>query len=106
MEVGEERMTLPSPPFPDFLFAVTLLGHLSLGSIIGLAHFSAVRRSAHALIEARGQLAVVLFAGRIVLTGGVLAMSSLEGAFPLLATAAGLALGRFAVIRAGTGARA
>ena len=89
---------------PDWLSAAVLLGHLPLGVALGIVHFSAVRRTAQALVEARGGEAVALVAGRIALTGGTLLLVGLEGALPLLATAAGLTIGRLAVIRAGEGA--
>lgn len=98
-------MTLPSPSLSDCLFAGTLLGYLLLGSVVGVLHFTSVRRTAEALVEARGKLAAMLFASRLALTGGTLALVSLEGALPLLTAVAGLTIGRFAVVRAGSGAR-
>jgi hypothetical protein len=42
---------------------------------------------------------IALIVGRFVLLGGGLALTSLEGALPLLLTALGVVLARFAIMR-------
>lgn len=99
LEMGEQRMTIGSVLLPAWLFAVIILGHLFLGAAIGTVHFSCIRRTAGAIADGHGRLAAMLIAGRLALTGGTLVLVSMEGATPLIATAAGVMAGRFVIMR-------
>ena len=54
-----------------------------------MAHFANLRRNTELIAAARAGAAILLMAGRLALTGGVLVATSLEGAMPLLATLGG-----------------
>jgi len=94
MEMDERRMTAPW----------TIGLHLAAGLGVGLWHFHtlwwSVRRLAQSIpaqgIPVRGALIAILARFAILLP--ILALTSLEGALPLLATAAGILAGRMLVL--------
>jgi len=84
----------------DLLVRVPLLVlHLAIGIGVGVLHFRAIRESARQLVEAGNVRRVAaLTVGRLAVTGAVLIIAALEGALPLVAAAAGLMIGRQAVL--------
>ncbi len=80
------------------LRALPLAGWLLLGTLVGVIHFSVLRRGTELMAQARGGLALLLLAARFALTGGVLAAAAVAGSAPLLATAVGLMFGRAVVL--------
>ena len=82
---------------------VTLLDlgvHLAAGIGLGGLYFGSLWWNAR-LFARGGRLSMTfaLMAGRFVLLGGALLLISLEGAGPLLVTALGILVARFAVMR-------
>jgi hypothetical protein len=75
--------------------AASLAAHLVAGLGLGFVYFNAVWRSARLYAEGgRPAAAIALAVGRFLVLGGLLALASLEGAWPLLAVAGGVLLGR------------
>lgn len=90
LEMGEERMST----------AVAAVPYLAVGILLGIVYFGAIRLSAR-LIAANGRVttALALTVGRFIVLGALLALASLQGTLPLLATALGIAVGRVLVMR-------
>ena len=79
---------------------VELAAHVAIGLAVGLLFFRALWWSAHRVIAGGGGIAVLLtMLARFALLGGPLFFASQEGAAPLLATAAGVFIGRALVMR-------
>lgn len=73
---------------------------LAAGTGAGLAHFRALRAGTRALVADRAPgRAAALTLARFTLSGAVLAGAALAGTLPLLAAAAGFALGRAVELR-------
>lgn len=83
------------------LRTASIAGHLLIGILVGITHFAALRRNAGLIAAGSAGKAILLMASRFALTGGVLLVTSIEGAIPLLVTSAGLMLGRAVVLRRG-----
>jgi hypothetical protein len=76
------------------------VSHLAAGTGFGLLYFHAMWRSVRFLAGGTAlKAAVIAMAARFAILSGVLVLTSLEGAVPLLATALGVMAGRFLVIR-------
>jgi F1F0 ATPase subunit 2 len=74
--------------------------HLAAGVGLGALYFGGLWWSARLFARAgRMRTTLALMAGRFALLGGVLVLISLEGALPLLMTAFGILVARFAVMR-------
>jgi hypothetical protein len=80
--------------------AIVTAGFLALGFAAGALHFALLRWNV-ALFAARGALgrALALAALRLGVTGAVLLLAVLQGAWPLLLVAAGMVLARPAMLR-------
>ena len=79
---------------------VVLAAWLAGGVALGICYFQALRWNA--ALFARGGRAITAIActlGRFAVLGAALALASLHGAAPLLASAVGVLLGRFLVMR-------
>lgn len=77
-----------------------LTAHLAGGLALGALYFRALWWNAQRFGGGSGMaLPIALTLGRFVLLATVLACVSLEGAMPLLATALGLFIARFFVVR-------
>lgn len=86
--------------WPAWAVIPGLAAHVALGAGLGILHFRGLWRSVRLLAGHRRAAALILgMAGRFALTGAVLALASLEGAWPLLATAVGLFAARAVVVR-------
>jgi len=74
--------------------------HLAVGAAIGCLYFGSLWWNSQ-MFEQTGRVRTLLagMAARFVLLGGVLTAASFEGAFPLLATAAGVLVARSVVLR-------
>jgi hypothetical protein len=93
---------LTDEPLP--VFAFRLLAHLGIGFVAGEIFFRLLRRQAQLLITGGPVLAGLgLLIVRIILLVAVLGLVSREGALPLIATAAGIMLGRIRVLRPAKG---
>ncbi len=80
---------------------LSLILHFALGGALGTLYFRAIWRSARLFSEdGRPAAAIGLLGGRILVMGGVLLLTSLEGAQPLLAAALGFLTARFVIVRA------
>ncbi len=74
--------------------------HLAAGIGLGVLYFGSLWWSARLFAHAgRLRTTFALMAARFALLGGALALVSLEGALPLLMTALGILVARFAVMR-------
>ncbi len=74
--------------------------HLAAGIGLGMLYFSSLWWSARLFARGGGlSMTFALMAGRFALLGGALMLVSLEGAGPLLMTALGIFVARFAVMR-------
>jgi hypothetical protein len=106
LEMDAKRMTLllfdglpiVSPP-------IVLAAHVAAGAGVGVLFFRALLWNARLIVGGgRVSTAVALTLGRFSLMGGLLTLSALEGAAPLLAAALGVFIGRFFILRSmGTG---
>ncbi len=77
-----------------------LAAHLAGGLALGALYFRALWWNAQRFGDGAGMaLPIALTVGRFVLLAAVLVGVSLEGAMPLLATALGLFIARFLVVR-------
>jgi F1F0 ATPase subunit 2 len=77
-----------------------LLLHVAAGIVVGTLYFASLWWNAGLFGQAgRVGLLIVVMAVRFLLLGGVLTAASLEGAMPLLATAAGVFIARAIVMR-------
>jgi F1F0 ATPase subunit 2 len=96
-----ERMSLWAfEDMPAWAMALSLAAHLAVGGALGIAYFNAVWWTARQLaLGGRATVTIVLTIGRFVLLGGALALTSLEGALPLLMAALGVLIARAAVVR-------
>lgn len=92
---------LPSV-LPELQLALALAAYFAGGLVVGWAYFASVRRSAEALVRSSSPLRVLLEAlWRFSLLGGVLLLVSWQGAWPLLAVAAGIVVMRQILLRGG-----
>ncbi len=84
----------------DQLTALTLALHLIGGTVIGGLYFGSLWWQAQRF-ERAGRLRTLLasIVLRFALLAGILTAASFEGALPLLATALGVLLARFAALR-------
>ena len=74
--------------------------HLPLGVALGILYFNSLWRSVGMMTSATTlKASFIAIALRFALLGAVLLPISLEGALPLLLTAAGVMAGRFLVMR-------
>lgn len=74
--------------------------HLAAGIGLGVLYFSSLWWNARLFARGGGlSMTFALMAGRFALLGGALMLVSLEGAGPLLMTALGILVARFAVMR-------
>jgi len=74
--------------------------HLAAGIGLGVLYFSSLWWNARLFARGGGlSMTFALMAGRFALLGGTLALVSQEGALPLLVTAGGIFIARFAVMR-------
>jgi F1F0 ATPase subunit 2 len=101
LEMDEERMSLLSfNTLPGWAALPALAMHLVAGLGLGMLYFRALWWNIRRLTgDGRLVTTIGLMIGRFVLLGGVLALASLEGALPLLATALGVLIGRSIVMR-------
>lgn len=79
--------------------ALVIAAHLAAGILLGIAYFTGVWWSARRLAQGSGAWAITGIALRLLLTAALLMLATREGALPLLATAAGLLLGRAVTLR-------
>ncbi len=85
---------------PPWVVVISLCAHLAAGIVLGLFYFRAVWWQARRFASGgRISTTVATMIGRFLLLGGVLTLASLEGALPLLVTAVGVLVARFAVMR-------
>ncbi len=75
--------------------------HVGFGAVLGFLYFTAVHATAQRLAQGAAKWPTIgLILGRLALMAGGLVLASLEGAMPLIATAAGVFAGRWLVMRA------
>jgi hypothetical protein len=103
--MGSELMNaadiIIQPGWTAFLVA----SHLALGTALGVLYFQTMWRGVRLLAGRRPLKAVIVaMLARFAILGGILALTALEGATPLLATALGIMAGRFLVMRRVRGA--
>jgi F1F0 ATPase subunit 2 len=90
------------PAWAGMLFLTT---HLAAGFMLGLIYFEGVWWNARLFAEGRWIAAKIALAlGRFLLLTGTLALTSLEGALPLLLTSLGVLVARPFVMRCISGA--
>ncbi len=82
-------------PFWTALFAVA---HVALGVMLGLVYFHSLWWNVRLLASGTPSRTAAGMAGRLALLACVLALISVEGAAALLATGAGLLVGRTIVL--------
>jgi hypothetical protein len=101
MEMDARRMNLSSfNTLPAFAQLAALTAHLAFGIALGILYFRGLRSNVARLTDHRGVMTTVaLIVGRFTLLGGLLTLTSLEGALPLLTTALGVLAGRSIVMR-------
>src|ERR1700730_13019988 len=96
-----DRMT--PTPFDGLPAGATLASvgaHLAAGIVAGVFYFRSVWWTARRVsLGGRVRAMLALMSCRLVLIGGLLTLASLEGALPLLVTALGVLIARFAVMR-------
>jgi F1F0 ATPase subunit 2 len=99
--MDEERMSIWSfQALPAWAMVFSLGMHLAAGIGLGIVYFNAVWWNARLFaMGGRASTTIVLIIGRLVLLGGLLALTSLEGALPLLAMALGVLVARPVVMR-------
>jgi hypothetical protein len=90
---------------PDqFQTAVVIAASLTGGTLLGLAYFAAVRRTADLIVSGRQTaLAIGLVLGRMALLGGVFFWALQFGALALIAAATGVLIGRAIILRRSKG---
>ena len=87
-------------PLPPWMMAISAGAHLFAGFALGLLYFRSLWWNAQQLAAGGHPIATaVLSFGRFAVLGGLLALTSSEGALPLLATALGVLIARPIVIR-------
>ena len=86
---------------PPALLPVALAAHVVAGAGTGVFFFRSLWWNTRLMIGGGlVSLAVALLLGRFLLMGCLLTLAAFEGAAPLLASATGVFLGRFFVLRA------
>ena len=93
-------MSIPSfDTLPPWAMVLGLAAHLGAGFGLGILYFRSLWWSACRLADRRSLVATIAsMIGRFALIGGVLTLTSLEGALPLLTTALGVLTARFAAM--------
>jgi len=82
------------------MLAPSLVAWLVVGIAAGAAYFMSIWRSAGQFADGRGiAMTLALAVTRLLLLGGLLMFASFRGAGPLLATALGVVIARFVVMR-------
>jgi hypothetical protein len=101
LEMDEERMSFFwSSSLPAWAMFLSLAGHLAAGLVLGFLYFRGVWWSAHRFIDGgRLTTTIALAIGRFAFLGGLLTLTSLEGALPLLVMALGVLISRSVVMR-------
>ncbi len=106
LEMDEERMShsffagLPAP-----IMALVLAAYFAGGMVAGVLYFRAVWWNARLFAGRRpARLTIALLVSRFILLGGILALTSIAGAMPLIATALGVLVARSIVVRRVRGA--
>jgi hypothetical protein len=96
-----KRMTmLLFDGMPIVSLPILLAAHVAAGAGVGVLFFRALSWNARLIVGGgRVSTAVALTLGRFLLMGGLLTLSALEGAAPLLAAALGVFVGRVFVLR-------
>ncbi len=101
LEMDEKRMTVLSfNLLPPWMMAISVGAHLLAGFALGLLYFRGLWWNAQQLAVG-GHLitTTALWFGRFAVLAGLLALTSSEGALPLLATALGVLIARPLVMR-------
>ncbi len=99
--MGEPRMNLHLLDTASWPLPLLIAAHLALGAVLGFVYFRGVHQTAQRLVGNAAPLATAaLIAARLLLMSAGLVLASLEGATALIATAAGLFIGRQIVMRA------
>ena len=88
-------MTAPFAPWT----LVAIIAALAVGVAMGLFHFQSLRRAADAFAEGRAVSALALQTLRLAAMAAFLFGAAYAGAFPLLAAALGILIGKAAVLR-------
>ncbi len=88
------------PALPLVLLPIVLAAHFAAGAGAGVVFFRSLFWSTRLVVGGgRISTALALTLGRFLLVGGLLTLTALEGAAPLLITALGIFVGRFFVLR-------
>ncbi len=86
---------------PPGWLPLVLVAHLGAGAGAGVVFFRSLLWNTRLIVGGgRVSTALALTLSRFLLMGGLLMLAALEGAAPLLATALGIFIGRFYVLRA------
>jgi len=94
-------MTLTTYEISPLLASLVLIAHVTVGAGIGVLFFRALWWNTRVIVGGGGVAsAIALTLSRFALLGGLLTLSALEGAAPLLAASVGVFVGRFLVLRA------
>jgi F1F0 ATPase subunit 2 len=101
LEMDGKGMTLvPFNGLPLFVVSIALAAHLVLGSCAGVLFFRSLWWNTRIMIEGGSvSTALTLLLSRFVGLGGLLTLAAFEDAAFLLATAVGVFIGRFLVLR-------
>jgi F1F0 ATPase subunit 2 len=99
--MDQARMNLLSyNTLPGWAALLDLAIHLGAGTGLGLLYFRGLWWSVRQLTgDGRLVTTLALMTGRFAVLGGLVTLTSLEGALPLLATALGILFGRAIVMR-------
>jgi F1F0 ATPase subunit 2 len=99
--MDEEHMSFwGADSMPAWAILFGLAAHLAVGVGLGVVYFRGLWWNARLFVMAgHVPASIALMIGRLVLLGGALILTSLEGALPLLMTALGLVIARAAVMR-------
>jgi hypothetical protein len=104
--MDEKRMTmLLFDGLPIVSLPILLAANFAVGAGAGVLFFRSLLWNTRLMVGGgRISTAVALILSRFLLMGGLLTLAALEGATPLLATALGVFIGRFFILRSmGTG---
>ena len=75
------------------------LAYLPAGICLGMLYFGGLWWNAHLMVEpGRVRTAIAVMAARFAMLGGALSFAACQGAWPLLAMAAGILVARFLVM--------
>ena len=93
-------MTLPFHNAPSVWEIIGFASQFAAGGAFGILHFRSLWWNVRRFTDGGNLLTTIaLIIGRFVLLAALMTLASLEGALPLLASALGVLVARFAVMR-------